>query len=184
MRRGVSSFRADRLVAERAKVGLGRQELAQRVGIRPAVLDDYEAGLRTPNAKMLAGLAEALGCQVQDLLDPAEEPDLRALREQASGLGPGAAAAAAQMSRGALAMLEAGRTGELKDSVAVALAAAYATSEDEVRQAHRRSVASARSTAPIWLTERSLQRLADHLGRTPDELRELIETIQDEERRG
>ncbi|RKE03011.1 helix-turn-helix transcriptional regulator [Streptomyces sp. TLI_171] len=179
-----SSFRPDRLVAERTKAGLSRQDLAHKAGIRPAVLDDYEAGARTPNAKMLAGLAEAVGCQLQDLLNPVEERDLRTLREQASGLGPGAAAAAVQMSRGSLAMLEAGRTTELKDSVAAALAAVYGTSEEEVREAHQRSVATARSTAPLWLTDRTMQRLANHLGRTPDELRELIETIQDEERRG
>ncbi len=183
MRREASSFSADRLAAARAKAGLSLRDVARKVGIRPVVLGSYEAGQRTPNAKMLTALAEAVGCRPKDLLTRTGEPDLRSLREQASGLGPGAAAAAAQMSRGALAMLEAGRTAELKESVAAALAAAYTTSPEEVRQAHRRSVASARSTAPIWLTERTLQRLADRLGLASEELRGLIEIVQDEERR-
>ena len=182
MRRGASTFCPERLIQARTAAGLSAREAAAKANIRTAVLEQYESGERTPNAQMVASLAATVGCSSKFLLDATDEPTLLDLREQA-GLTQKAGAAAAQLARGALAMLEAGRTRDLKHAVAEDLATAYGTTTEEVLDAHRRSVEAARPSAPIWLNERTLQRLAEHLDQDPEQLRALIESIQDEERR-
>lgn len=51
---------------ERAK--LPQAELASRVGVVQSMITAYEKGYRTPSVSVLSGIAKALGCTVDELL--------------------------------------------------------------------------------------------------------------------
>lgn len=57
-------FEPARLTQARARLGLSKAELAYRVGVSPAAIGHYEAGVNSPRAEVLDQLAEAL------LVDP------------------------------------------------------------------------------------------------------------------
>lgn len=52
----------------RIKCGMTQVELAKVVGISQNALSLYEIGERRPRRDILSKLAEALGCEVKDLL--------------------------------------------------------------------------------------------------------------------
>ena len=64
----------ERLIIERARRGLTRQELAKRSGVNAHTISDVERGLRQPRATTLARLAEALELDPEDLLGKAPAP--------------------------------------------------------------------------------------------------------------
>ena len=62
----------------RKRAGLTQPELAERVGISPRTLQDYEQG-RKPLEKAAAitvlTMARILGCSVADLIDPENQKE-------------------------------------------------------------------------------------------------------------
>lgn len=57
-----------RLKLKRVEKGLTQKELADMVGIGQGFISDYETGRYFPRKTTLDKLAEALGCEVKDLL--------------------------------------------------------------------------------------------------------------------
>lgn len=60
----------------RKQAGLTQPELAEKVGISHRTLQDYEQGqkpLEGARAITVLKMAKALGCTVEDLIDPKEE---------------------------------------------------------------------------------------------------------------
>jgi len=55
-----------RLRAIRVETGLTRPALAQRCGLSPGTIKDYESGRHVPGANALGRLATAMGCSVGD----------------------------------------------------------------------------------------------------------------------
>lgn len=51
---------AERLTKARERAGIGKTELARRIGIQPPSVTYYEQGKRTPSLATLAKIAEAL----------------------------------------------------------------------------------------------------------------------------
>ena len=52
----------------RIKKGLTQGELARKIGVCQNTISFYETGSRFPRRDILSKLAEALGCEVKDLL--------------------------------------------------------------------------------------------------------------------
>lgn len=63
-------FSGSRLREARERKGLLMQELAARAGVHGSNMGRYESGERVPTAPTLSKLAEALGVEVDALLDP------------------------------------------------------------------------------------------------------------------
>ena len=57
-----------KLMYQRKKAGLTQEELAEKVALKKMTIHYYEKGSRVPNAQILANLAEALGCKVDDII--------------------------------------------------------------------------------------------------------------------
>lgn len=57
-----------RLKLKRVEKGLTQKELADMAGIGQGFISDYETGRYFPRKTTLDKLAEALGCEVKDLL--------------------------------------------------------------------------------------------------------------------
>ena len=57
-----------RLKIKRVEKGLTQKELADMVGIGQGVISSYETGKYFPRKKVLDRLAQALGCEVRDIL--------------------------------------------------------------------------------------------------------------------
>lgn len=57
-----------RLKLRRVEKGLTQKDLADMVGIGQGFISDYETGRYFPRKMTLDKLAEALGCEVKDLL--------------------------------------------------------------------------------------------------------------------
>lgn len=53
----------------RKRAGLTQAQVAQRMGIRQGTLTQYENGRRNPKYETLERIAEAIGCDVFDLVD-------------------------------------------------------------------------------------------------------------------
>jgi transcriptional regulator with XRE-family HTH domain len=68
-------YSADNLLAAREAAGLSREQAAVRVGKTAGTLAYHESGRITPTISVLAALANAYGCRVTDLHDPADEDD-------------------------------------------------------------------------------------------------------------
>ena len=58
----------DNIKARRRALGMNQSDLAGRLGVTQAHISRLEANLRGPNADMLPSIAEALNCDVRDLL--------------------------------------------------------------------------------------------------------------------
>ena len=52
----------------RKKAGLTQEELADKVDLKKMTIHYYEKGSRVPNAQILARLADALNCKVDDIV--------------------------------------------------------------------------------------------------------------------
>lgn len=57
-----------RLKIKRIEKGLTQKELADMVGIGQGFISSYETGKYFPRKKVLDRLAQALGCEVRDIL--------------------------------------------------------------------------------------------------------------------
>jgi transcriptional regulator with XRE-family HTH domain len=57
-----------RIRERRLALGLTLEALAERTGVSRAMLSDIERGRKNPTVKLLAGIAEGLGCTVSALL--------------------------------------------------------------------------------------------------------------------
>jgi transcriptional regulator with XRE-family HTH domain len=69
---------AARLRELREAAGLGRQELADKAGMKIGGIRDLEQGLRRPLWDTVVALAEALGADIRAFLEePAEPPEKR-----------------------------------------------------------------------------------------------------------
>lgn len=60
-----------KLMYQRKKAGLTQEELADKVDLKKMTIHYYEKGSRVPNAHILAKLANALGCTVDDISEGA-----------------------------------------------------------------------------------------------------------------
>lgn len=58
---------AANLRAERARLDISQEELAERSGVSAASLIKYESGEMTPGIDKVISMAEALGCTPNDL---------------------------------------------------------------------------------------------------------------------
>lgn len=52
----------------REKAGLSQRELADRAGLSPGIIGQYETNRKTPRLETLRRLADALGTSVAELL--------------------------------------------------------------------------------------------------------------------
>jgi transcriptional regulator with XRE-family HTH domain len=57
-----------RLKIRRIEVGLTQAELAGKVGVKPNAISCYEMGVRFPRKYTLERLAEALDCDVKEII--------------------------------------------------------------------------------------------------------------------
>ena len=57
-----------KLMYQRKKAGLTQEALADKVGLKKMTIHYYEKGSRVPNALILAKLAKALGCKIDDIV--------------------------------------------------------------------------------------------------------------------
>ncbi len=73
---------SERLLIERAKQRLSRQELAERSGVNAHTISEMERGVRNPRATTVAKIAEALGLEPEDLLGKAPAPSTSGLRSR------------------------------------------------------------------------------------------------------
>jgi XRE family aerobic/anaerobic benzoate catabolism transcriptional regulator len=62
-----------RLQRRRIQAGLNRRELAAKAGIHKTTMGRLERGLHNASPRVLKQLAEALHCEIADLMPP--EPD-------------------------------------------------------------------------------------------------------------
>lgn len=65
-----------RLQRRRIQAGLNKRELAERAGIHKTTMGRLERGINNASPRVLKQLAEALGCEIADLMPP--EPDTEA----------------------------------------------------------------------------------------------------------
>lgn len=56
------------LVAERRKKGLTQKELSEKVGVTHKQISAYECGARFPRRDILGRLAQALDCEISDII--------------------------------------------------------------------------------------------------------------------
>lgn len=63
-----------RLQRRRIQAGLNRRQLAEQAGIHKSTIGRYERGLSNAAPGNLKRLAEALNCEIADLMPP--EPDM------------------------------------------------------------------------------------------------------------
>lgn len=47
---------------------MSQTELANKIGVKPNAVSQYESGVREPKASLLPKIAEILGCTVDELL--------------------------------------------------------------------------------------------------------------------
>jgi transcriptional regulator with XRE-family HTH domain len=69
----------DALRRIREERGLTQHALARVSGVDPATINQVEGDRRAPTIYTLAALADGLGCDMRDLLDPAYRPPVRKL---------------------------------------------------------------------------------------------------------
>ena len=103
------SLSPERLRAVRERNGLERRHLAEAVGGHVNEIDAYENGRNRPDPARLKKLADALGVDPLDLLEPGIPVTLAVLRERA-GLTQAQAAQRAGMTRSTWAACERGET--------------------------------------------------------------------------
>lgn len=109
-------------------------DLAERAQVSAGTVKAWESGRRTPTAAGLRRLADALGVEVDDLLDASVRlRDLAGVRS-AAGLDRTAAARALGFSERTLRRIEAG---EMLPPDPVAMGALYGVSQAELAEAAR-----------------------------------------------
>jgi transcriptional regulator with XRE-family HTH domain len=57
----------------RRDAGLTRKELAERAGLAPSAISQYEHGTRSPGAVQLAAVCKVLGLQVEEVMVPDDD---------------------------------------------------------------------------------------------------------------
>ena len=57
-----------KLMLKRKEQGLTQSGLAEKVGVKPMTIYNYEAGIRKPTAEKLKEIAKVLGCSLDDLI--------------------------------------------------------------------------------------------------------------------
>lgn len=67
---------AQRLVAARKKAGKTQKEVAEQLGTTYQAYAQYERGIRNPKYSTLEKLANALNCDISELVDSKEEAEL------------------------------------------------------------------------------------------------------------
>jgi len=134
---GSERFDPFRLRSLRLTAGLTQRQLAQRAGVVPGRIGDWERGRFRPEPASLSRLAQALAVPPAALQSPTDNPTLADLRGD-TGLTQRQLAAAAGLTAGAYAYLELGTT-TLGPPAAVALAAALGVDADTVAAAHARA---------------------------------------------
>ena len=71
----------ERLVYLREGIGMTKQDLAEKCGIAPSTMINYERGLRIPYADTALKMAETLGVSVEELIG-GENPELAMAQEK------------------------------------------------------------------------------------------------------
>ena len=56
----------------RHKKELSQKQIAEKMGVSPSCVTQWESGVRRPNVVMLKKLAKLLECTADDLLEPIE----------------------------------------------------------------------------------------------------------------
>lgn len=56
------------LTIARIKKGMSQYELAEKVGVYKQVISGYECGQHFPRVEMLKKLAQALDCEIKDII--------------------------------------------------------------------------------------------------------------------
>ena len=56
----------------RHKKELSQKKIAEKMGVSPSCVTQWESGVRRPNVVMLKKLAKLLECTADDLLEPIE----------------------------------------------------------------------------------------------------------------
>jgi len=153
VRQGVARFSGTKLRAARDAVHLTWDALAARLGVSRVLVQHWAAGRRKPTAEQLPRLAHALGIAPDDLLDPPPaDPTLAELR---TGLHLTQAELARRLGlpRSSYAALEAGREGQLSDTLANRLAELLAVPAEAVQRAHRKAVTANEPIAGMTRTQ-------------------------------
>lgn len=65
---------AERLKAQRNRLGLSQKIVAERLNLSPSVVSSYESGERTPSLEVLVRLASLYGCSSDYLLGISDTP--------------------------------------------------------------------------------------------------------------
>lgn len=63
-RRGTQSS----IAAARMAAGMTQAQLAEAIGVKPQQIGNWERGMRNPKINALNRIADALGCELNDLL--------------------------------------------------------------------------------------------------------------------
>ena len=58
----------ERIKSIRAKAKITQTELASKVGVTQSMIVAYEKGYRMPSVPVLAGIADTLGCTVDEII--------------------------------------------------------------------------------------------------------------------
>lgn len=66
-----------RLRSTRKSIGLSQKELAEKIGVKPTTLGNWETGIATPRTEELKKLASVLGVSIDYLLGMVDDPNGR-----------------------------------------------------------------------------------------------------------
>jgi transcriptional regulator with XRE-family HTH domain len=64
-----------RIKEKREALGLSQKELAEKVGVTPSAINQYEAGSKNPSSEILKGIAIALSTETDYLFGIKEDED-------------------------------------------------------------------------------------------------------------
>ncbi len=70
-----SNITGARIKEKREEVGISQKELAEKVGVSPSAINQYEAGSKTPSTDILKEIALALSTEADYLLGIKEDAD-------------------------------------------------------------------------------------------------------------
>ncbi|MGH3738478.1 MAG: helix-turn-helix transcriptional regulator [Micromonosporaceae bacterium] len=173
-RAGVS-LSPDRLRAARETRGFSQDKLAKAAGCHPKEISAYETGLTRPGPARLKQLADALGADPLDLLEPGIPVTLATLRVRA-GLTQSEAAARAEVSRSTWAACERGAT---RIGQARAERFARALTTDQVETTAEQVARAVGSPARIKFVVELADDLVDDLAEQVEAARRPGETLKD-----
>ncbi|MFJ8107962.1 helix-turn-helix domain-containing protein [Streptomyces sp. NPDC096132] len=135
-------FDRTRLRTVRRAAEISQAAVGEALGVSDSAVASWENGAQTPDPEKLPALARALGRDVDNLFPRSGPPDLKDLRCDAGYYQYETAAFIGTKSAGPVAAAERGER-PLKEKYVLALAVKYGVSEDELRQAGARSIATA-----------------------------------------